>query len=144
MVRSTDRLRTWQFCYGVSQIPAHGDKWFCARCAAGDEDAQCVLCPMPGGALKPVLNEPRSNKYCVRAVAVYVLARCMCATLSCMCICVCVNMQTARNVKAAGERCKTQEPRVLTWGNARQGEQHQKRVEPRVVRVVCARRHVWR
>ena len=43
-----------QFCYGVSLIPSDGDKWLCARCTVADDSAQCVLCPMPGGALKPV------------------------------------------------------------------------------------------
>jgi hypothetical protein len=32
----------------------------------------------------------------------------------------------------------------VTCGNARQGQEREERVEPRLVRVVCAWRHVWR
>jgi hypothetical protein len=90
-VLSPDGLYAWQFCYGISEIPDQGDKWFCARCAAADEDAQCVLCPMPSGALKPVLKERRSNKYFVRVV--YVWVRRMCASLSCMCVGICEDLK---------------------------------------------------
>jgi hypothetical protein len=51
-----------QFCYGIAVIPADGDKWLCARCTVADDSAQCVLCPMPGGALKPVRENAGPNE----------------------------------------------------------------------------------
>ena len=56
-----------QFCYGVSQIPGDGEKWFCNRCETGVDSAQCMLCPLQDGALKPVRlsssNKMTPNKF---------------------------------------------------------------------------------
>jgi hypothetical protein len=37
-------------CYGIVKVPE--GSWYCARCEASASDAQCMLCPMPRGALK--------------------------------------------------------------------------------------------
>ena len=53
-----------QCCYGVTEIPADGEKWFCSRCADEQhrfEPAQCVLCPLPDGALKPVVAKAKTT-----------------------------------------------------------------------------------
>ena len=41
-----------QLCYGVKTLPE--GPWLCTPCAEGNKGAQCALCTVPGGALKPV------------------------------------------------------------------------------------------
>jgi len=44
-----------QFCYGVMKRPALDDVWLCRACEnqKKGEKAQCCVCPVEGGALKP-------------------------------------------------------------------------------------------
>ena len=52
----TDPEAALQFCYGIAAILADCDKWLCDGCEAEDYTAQCLLCPLPHGALKPVMG----------------------------------------------------------------------------------------
>ena len=43
-----------QICYGVNEVP--DGPWLCTPCSQGVVGAKCMLCTVPGGALKPVRN----------------------------------------------------------------------------------------
>ncbi|KAL6758055.1 PHD-zinc-finger like domain-containing protein [Haematococcus lacustris] len=45
-----------QSCYGIVDLPGHDDMWLCRACEHKEKTgsvAQCCLCPIAGGALKP-------------------------------------------------------------------------------------------
>ena len=50
------RTAVHQACYGVPAVPK--GKWLCDGCAAklDPRGAHCLLCPVPGGALRPVAS----------------------------------------------------------------------------------------
>lgn len=46
-----------QTCYGVPEAPKNDQIWLCAVCERhkkGEPPPRCCLCPIDGGALKPV------------------------------------------------------------------------------------------
>lgn len=41
-----------QACYGITSVPE--EDWYCSPCSKGLDKPACVLCPIPGGAVKPL------------------------------------------------------------------------------------------
>uniref|UniRef100_A0A5K3EXQ7 JmjC domain-containing protein n=2 Tax=Mesocestoides corti TaxID=53468 RepID=A0A5K3EXQ7_MESCO len=51
-------------CYGIDEArESNRFSWVCDACKSDDEEQQCVLCPIRGGALKPLANPCNSNDH---------------------------------------------------------------------------------
>ncbi|GAB6026609.1 Lysine-specific demethylase 4C [Chamberlinius hualienensis] len=51
-------------CYGVSKLPNSNERWYCCRCIRQDRSAECCLCRLRGGALKPMADGLWSHVGC--------------------------------------------------------------------------------
>ncbi|VDM15655.1 unnamed protein product [Hydatigera taeniaeformis] len=49
-------------CYGLDDLDSYSPLWKCDACSSTDDQPQCVLCPMRGGALKALANVRRSSR----------------------------------------------------------------------------------
>ncbi|CDS37276.1 Transcription factor JmjC domain containing protein [Echinococcus multilocularis] len=49
-------------CYGLDELDCYSPTWKCDACNSIDDEPQCVLCPMRGGALKALANMRRSSR----------------------------------------------------------------------------------
>lgn len=55
-------------CYGVLEIPQNKKTWRCTRCVRQQIAAECCLCCMRGGALKPTSNGKWAHVVCALTI----------------------------------------------------------------------------
>ncbi|XP_052088292.1 uncharacterized protein LOC127725396 [Mytilus californianus] len=55
-------------CYGVADIPKNKKNWTCTRCTRNQLSAECCLCCLRGGALKPTTNGKWCHVVCALAL----------------------------------------------------------------------------
>ncbi|XP_063398955.1 uncharacterized protein LOC134683568 isoform X2 [Mytilus trossulus] len=55
-------------CYGVSDVPRNKKNWTCTRCTRNQLSAECCLCCLRGGALKPTTNGKWCHVVCALAL----------------------------------------------------------------------------
>ena len=55
-------------CYGVADVPRNKKNWRCTRCTRQMLSAECCLCCLRGGALKPTTNGKWCHVLCALAI----------------------------------------------------------------------------